>query len=391
MISCSQDFLNAMKAPIKEVYVKFEFYDSQMNYISEFTKNIVSSDSGTISVDSSRPVRRNFSFSLFSKNKEFVFGDDKLIWIDKRVKVFIGLKLKNGQIEYIPQGVFILSEPEDRNTLDGKVTTITGQDKAWLMSDKRGKMITETTISAGANIATVIKLLAAKVGETLFNFDEVTETVPYEITYQPNDNIYTAIEELALLAKCQVYYDVYGFLRLKKIDLNEFDQLPIVWNYKNDGIDRFYAGNIRKMDETNLANHIVVLGGSSQTAVCNYALTVTNQNPLWVDSPYSIEKIGRLTYFHNDGNPDPLLKTNDECLWRAKYELMRRLGYNENLSLSISPNFLHDVYDVIEITDNENNVEGKYLLESFSIPLNPQLMNCNCSKIVKVIEDWDFV
>ncbi|MFB5759115.1 DUF5048 domain-containing protein [Paenibacillus medicaginis] len=392
MINCSQDFLNALKRPIKQLYVKFEFYDSKMNYINEFTKQVTESDTGSIDVNGDDPVRRNFSFSMTNKNDEFTWGEQKLIWIDKRVKVFVGLKLANGNIEFIPQGVFILNEPKDYHTIDEKKTVVSGQDKMWLMTEKRGKFKYETTIETGANIGTTIMTLAGKVGETLFNFDRVTATVPYKITYQPNDSIYDAIEELALLAKCQVYYDVYGYLRLQNIDLNDFDSNPAVWSYiYGDENERFYAGNVREMDESDLANHIYVLGGSSNTATCSYELIVTEKDNRWKDSPYTIEKIGDVLYTHNDGNPDSLLTTNDECKWRAKYELMKRLGYSEKLSLSIAPNYLHDVYDIIKIEDPENNVTGKYMIESFSVPLSPDLMSCECLKYRKVIDNWDFI
>ncbi|MCY9599132.1 hypothetical protein PC41400_08095 [Paenibacillus chitinolyticus] len=389
---CSSDYLAALKSPIKQMYLKFEFYDAQMNYISEFTKQITAQDSGSISVDASRPVRRSFSFKLMNRKNEFNFGEDNLIWIDKRVKVFTGLKLRTGEIEYIPQGVFILTEPEDSHTVEGKITSLSGMDKMFLCTDKRGKFRTETTIDAGGNIGAIIRVLAQKYGETQFNFDPITETIPYTFTFQPSDNIYKAMSDLALLAKCELFYDVNGYLRLRKIDLNQFEQSPSVWMYVHgDPNERFYAGNVRKFDENQLANRIMVLGGSSQIAESRFELIITETNPLWKGHPYSIEKIGEITYEHNSGNPDSLLATNEECKWRAKYELMNRLGYAERVSLSLSPNHLHDANDVIEIEDVENSVTGKYLLQSFSLPLTPQLMNCECMKYRRVIADWNFI
>ncbi|OPH47628.1 hypothetical protein BC351_10590 [Paenibacillus ferrarius] len=389
---CSADFLAAMKSPIKQMYLKFEFYDSNMKYISEYTKQVTNKDSGSISLDGSRPIRRNFSFKLFNKKNEFNFGENNLIWLDKRVKVFTGFKVKSGIVEYIPQGVFILTEPEDSHTTEGKITTLNGQDKMFLCTDRRGKFRTETKIDVGANIGSVIKLLAQKVGETLFNFDSVAETVPYTLTYQTSDNIYKAISELAALCKSEIYYDVNGYLRLRKIDLNEFTQYPPVWSYSYaDPSERFYAGNVRKLDESNLANRIIVLGGSSQTAECSFEIVVTESNPIWAGHPYSIEKIGEVTYEHNSGNPDSLLSTTDDCKYRAKYELMNRLGYTEVVSLQISPNFLHEANDVIYLEDSENSVTGKYLLRSFSLPLTPQLMSCECLKYREVISNWNFI
>lgn len=392
MLPASADFLKVLKKPIKQLFLKFEFYDSHMNYIDEFTKQINKNDVGSISINIDRPVRRSFSFSLNNINGEFIWGEDKLIWINKRVKVFTGLKLTNGDIEYIPQGVFVLTEPSDSHNFEGKVTTINGQDKFYLMTDKRGKFLNQLTIETGTNIATAIKLIAQDAGETMFNFDDVTETVPYELTYQPEDNRYKAIKELADLAKCDIYYDVNGYLRLRRIDLNDISNYPAVWTFKyGDSTEKFYAGNVRRMDEQITSNHIIVLGGSSQTATARYELIVDETDSLWVDNPYSIQQIGDLLYYHNNGNPDGLITTNDEAKWRAKFELMKRLGYTEQVSLSIAPHWLLDGGDIIEIIDGENNVNGRYLIESLSIPLNPQLMTLECKKERKIIDDWDFI
>lgn len=390
MINASADFIAALKSPLKQFFLKFEIYDHKMNYLKEFSKSVTENDLGQINVDSSRPVRRNFNFTLFNKNNEFTFGEDRLLWIDKRIMVYTGLKTRKGEIEYIPQGVFVVSEPSDSSTTEGTYTTITGQDKAYLMTGNRGKFKYETTIEVGTKVTDAVRLLAGRVGETQFNFDIVNTTVPYTLTYQPGDSLYTALEELAHLAECEIYYDVTGYLTLKKIDLNGIEYEGAVWKYGEPN-DRFYAGNVRQMDESILANHIIVLGGSGQSATARYELVVTESDPLWKDNPYTIERVGDLLYFHNDGNLDSLVVTDDDAKFRAKFELMKRLGYTERISVSISPNYLHDVYDPIEIVDPMNNVFGKYRIESFTIPLKPELMTMQCAKFNKVIDNWDFI
>lgn len=392
MIPASGDFIRAMSSSIKKQRVKLEIYDNQMNYIREITQNVIRDSIGQISVELDRPIRRSFSFSLDNSKGLFGWGAEKLIWIDKRVKLYIGLELYDGQIEYVPQGTFILVDPEDTNNLEGKRVNITGQDLAYLLTDKRGKFVNETTLSEGLNIATAIRIIAEGGGIAQFNFDVIDKTIPYEIVYGATDSRWSAIEELAKLAQCDVFFDVHGRLRLKAIDLNSFQSEPPVWSFKyGDKNEKFYAGNVRKMDSTNLANHVVVLGGSSQTATARAEIIVTESNQLWKDSPYSIEKLGYTTYFHNNGSPDPIITTNDEAFWRAKYELMNRMGYTERVSLNLSPHYLLEAGDIIEIVDSENGLEGKYLITSFSVPINPELMTVNCYKQNQVINDWNFI
>ena len=682
MMHCSPEFIQALKNPNKEFYVKLEFYSNKMEYLDEFSKR-VADDVGQISVDMSRDIKRSFSFKLLNHDGLFTWGEDNLLWIDKRVKLYTGLKLWNGQIEYIPQGIFIVSEPSDTHNTSGKITEIMGVDKTFLYTDKRGKFINDQIIQEGTLITDAIRIIASHVGETLFNFDDIPDEedrhgrnyarVPYELNYSATDNRWNGIKELADLARCIVYYDVYGYLRLQRIDLNRFEQEPTTWTYQysKNIDDPFYAGNERKLNESNLSNWIRVLGGSGQSAEVTYDLvvdeeslydytitdstkrnfdngiytnTMYNSNPfyrfhglslgldgvnyskaentksdfqtgtlsnlyatddntlelvngqseghrilptinlstvnkigssqitwnfhtdyqgvikvetrfstnngstwsdwseqplggeivgltkgmsaiglqiqvkqiltrnnndaklgfssisihvnsayktsgsyisselvvpniekktkrtyvtfvqdlkddtninieirrrlgnntwsnwvvvnnddtidqftdevdisdftfqyrlnmstndvsvtpilreitfhaevegLWKDNPYSIQRIGRITHFHQEGNFDPLIRTTQEAKWRAKFELLNRLGYAERVSLNIAPNYLHDIGDIIEVVDENNSVQGKYMIDSMSVPIKPQLMTIQCYKYRKFLTDWE--
>lgn len=392
MIPCSDNFIKALTNPFtnKEVHLKIELYDSQMNYIDEISKSVTKNDVGNINIDISRPIRRSFNFSLDNSSGLYSWGESNIIWIDKRVKAYIGLKLADGSIEYIPQGLFILSQPQDDHQKDSSKLSVSGFDKAFLYTDRRGKFTNEQIIQQGVNIATAIKLIAQTEGETLFLFDEVTDTLPYELSYNQDSNRWQAMSDLAALAKSEIYYDVNGYLRLRKLDdLNNIQNYSSVWSFTIG--DNFYAGNIRKLDETNLYNDFIAIGGGSSTATVRDQLTVTESNPLWVGSPYTIEKIGRITYFHNSGNADPLLITTDECHWRNKFELMRKLGYSEAVDVSISPHYLLDGNDVVDIEDLVNNVTGRYLINKIDIPINPSIVTMSVSKEKHVITDWNSI
>ena len=151
MIQASPEFIEAMKQPIKEVYIKLEFYTKDMKFIEEFTKKVSKDDSGSIFVDRNRPIRRSFSLTLDNKNNEFIWGEDNLVWIDKRIKLYIGLKVADGTIHYVPQGVFLLTEHSDMHKLMMVKATINCVDKAYLFTDRRGKIVNELTIEEGAS------------------------------------------------------------------------------------------------------------------------------------------------------------------------------------------------------------------------------------------------
>ena len=390
MLTASENFLKALQNPIKELYIKLEFYTNTNQYLFEITKLVTQNDLGSLSIALDRPIRRSFSFVLDNSDGKFTFGENKIVWLNKLVKLSLGLKLNDNSIEYVPQGVFRLTNLSDSNGIDGKKAFITGVDKMSKYTDQQGQFVNQLTISAGANIATAIKIIAND--ETMFNFDTIIATVPYEITFQAGSSKYDAMKQLADLAMCQLYYDEYGYMRLKNINLNDISNYPPVWSFiYNDKSERFYAGNIRKLDTNNLSNHILVVGGSSQTGIVSYELKVDETDPIWTGNSYSIQQIGDYLYMWNNGNPDPVITTVDECKYRAKWLLMKKLGYSQKVSLNISPFYLLDVGDIIQIEDSSNDVTGRYLIESINMPLQPQLMSIECAKEIQIISDWNFI
>jgi hypothetical protein len=392
MYNASENFKKAMLSPQYKLYIKLVLYDHKMKFIKEITKQ-VTKDIGTLAISSDSPIRRSFKITLDNSLGEFIFGENNLIWLNKRLKLYVGIETWNIPLEWVPQGVYTIIDPEDNHLIEGKTATINAVDKAYFMTDNRGRFVNEFIIAEGAKITDTIKLIAGKVGETLFNFDNVTDTVPYEMTYGINDNYFKAIQELAAFAKCQVYYDANGYLCLRKIDLDEIDNSPISWNYDYGSInEKLYAGNTRKMDTSKLFNDIVVIAGGSTTSTKRYRLTVDENNAIWAGHPYSVQKIGWNTLNWNDGNPDQILVTQEDCKFRAKKCLMDSLGYDEQVTLNLSPNYLHDCGDVILIKDSTNGLTGnKYIINSISLPLAPSLMTMEVSRMKKVIENWDFI
>lgn len=385
LLNANSEFLKAMTMPIVQMSLKFDIFDSNDKYIETITQYITQDNIGHLIIDKSRPIRRSFSFGLDNSSGIFTWNQDKLIWLDKKVQIFIGLKYGN-DIHYVSQGVFYLTGFSTSHTNDGSKTYIAGCDKMFKYTDQRGKFTAPMTIQAGTNIAAAIKQVVAD--ETKFNFDSVSEVTSNDITFEIGSNKYDAIKTLANIAKADIYYDTEGYLRLKKIDLNDIQLYPVVWNYEyGNSQDRFYAGNIRIIQTDNLANHVIVYGGSSSTTINKYEIVVDETNPIWAGNPYSIQRIGDYLFLFNNGNPDPSLVTVDDCKFVCQKELMNRLGYSELVELAILPNYLLDCNDIIAIEDSSNGATGRYLIEYIDLPLLPQEMIIRGYKERMVISD----
>lgn len=388
MINASSEFVAAMVSPTVELYVRLELLDKTEKHIMFIEQKVSSNSIGDISVDASRDIRRMFTITLDNSDGQFTWSEGGLIWIDnKLVKLYIGLKTLSG-IQYVPQGVFVINQPEATHKPSANTVTINGQDRWYLLTGNFGKFINILTVNKGIKISEAVKTIATNAGITKMIIDDATATVPYDMTFQIGQNRGQALKDLTTKAftadgrEYEIFFDVNGYLRFTPVK-DPTTEAP-VWSYKINN-DTLYAGSSRKLDDTELFNHILVMGGSSNTAEFRSEVIITETIAKWVGNPYSTEKIGDRLFVWNDGNPDSNIDTQSQCDARATFELNKRLQYTDKTSFDLAPNYLHEANDIIEIIDEKNGVSGNYQLRTFSIPIKPKIISAEAWKVKKVI------
>lgn len=391
MINATDTFNNTMISSVNEVYIKIDLLNKNENVLKVIEHHVNSTDIGDISVDGDRDIQRMFTLTLDNANGEFTWAENALIWADlKRVKIYIGLRTPVG-IEYVPQGVFIITEPEAKHTLQTNTVTISGQDKWYLLTGNFGRFDHETTINKNTTIKEAIRILLQGAGITQMILDECNITLPYSFTYQIGQNRGEAIKDLCAKAFIDgqffysVYFDVNGYFRFEKFKDPTLE--ASAWQYKIEK-NTLYAGSSRKLNDSTLYNHIYVFGGNSQTASFRSELAIDETNPgNYPESAFafSIQKIGDRKYFWNDGNPDSNIDTQSQCDARAKYELRKQLQYSEEISFDLAPNYLHEVNDIINIEDPYNGCTGNYQLKRFIIPIKPKIVTASAIKVREVL------
>jgi len=364
MIVASQTFKEHLSSPINEVYAKIELLDKNENVIDDITTKAID---GSISVSKERETRRTFSISLLNDDNEFTWSVGGRIWLDKRIKLWIGLKINN-QIEFVPQGIFILTDMAASSSHTGeRIANLSGLDKWSLLSgDPVGKFTNHTTVEKGVKVSDAIKTISQGGGIDKFIFDDCDVTVPYTLTYDLGDSRGKAIKELADLAVYSIFFDVNGYLRFRpQVNL---ETMPSVWTYDKSDYT-LYAKSEKILDHAELFNKILVIGGSSQSGTVS-AIAQDDE----ADSPTSITNIGERLFLYNNGSPDPLITSTVLAQARADFELKNRLRIAERQPMEIMPNYLHEAEDVITLVDDWHNTNDKYELISFNIPLKPSAM-----------------
>ncbi len=366
MINCTQTLIDKLKSGRFKTNCKIEILDSNENLIEEITNYIIE---GSISVDKDRDIRRNFTLTLDNPNNKFTPGENNLVWLDKRIRIYIGVNLSGNTWEYIPQGVFVFNSPKATSKPGLRQVVLNGTDKmgSWK------KITTVLTIEAGVDIPTAIRAVLNGV-ETNFNFDDCTEVTPYSLTYQPGTEVKKIVKELADFITWDIAYNVYGELRFKPHPSN-INQVASVWTYQAENYT-LYAGSEKTIDDSELFNHIFVIGASSQNATVS--AEAKDEDP---NSPTSIPVIGDRLFLYNNGTADSLITTVELAQARADYELRKRMQYIEKQSIDMVSNFLHEEGDVITLVDSYTETDDKYELLKFDIPLKIDMMTAEAWKV----------
>lgn len=338
---------------------KLQVLDRNYNVLNEFTNEIMD---GQITCDNSRSAIRSFDIKLVNKSGQFTWGANNLMWLDKLFKVYDGVWV-NGAWEWIPQGVFPCSMPIATSDASGKFATeveFAGSDKMGYL----GKSELNITVTSGADVATAIKSVLSGI-ETMFNLDSTSgqATIPYDMSWPANTEYSKILGDIAGIITWEIYYDVNGYLRLHA-PIDPTTTAPLLTLSAQSGGFNLWAGAQRQCDDTDLANYIVVYGGSSQTATVSY--TLQDNDPT---SPTSIQRIGKRLYMHNNGNPDPVITTSALAQSRAQYEYKKRLQVVEKLNFKMFPVPFMEQDDVYQITDTNNGTSGKYQVVNFTLPL----------------------
>lgn len=353
-----------MVDPVSTVHVKIEILDKNEGFLTEITGQAID---GSISVDKERDVRRQFSLTLLNTDGRFTWSPGGLIWLDKRIKLYVGFETSKG-IEYAPLGVFLIESPTAVSRADGtREVRLQGGDK-WKLLDGAplGKFQLTENIAANVRVDQTIRFLLGKVGITNAMITEsASVVVPYTLTYQLGEPIGKAIKELADLVVYTTYFDVNGVFVFKPRMVDMTTQ-PSVKTYAKNRAKTVYAGGEKTLDESEMYNVVIAIGGSAQTFTVSSRKS--NDDP---NSPISTVNIGQRLFLYNNGAPDAIIKTQADADNRAEWELLKHSKIAERQRISLLPDYTIDVEDVITIQDDWTATDSKYEILRFDIALRP--------------------
>lgn len=417
-------YIAALKSNIVRPVFKIELMDFGENVFGELTQDISKDDSGSISINYQQGVRRSCSLTLVNVNENLHLQKGKYLiqenglWINTKFKLYIGIKVptstihkyemkynqtdkmlyednnnsillyrnarqvKDYDIYWFAQGVYLLTDPSILRDLSKKTITIQGIDKFGVFGSETNFNQTEGTylIPEGTTVKNVVL--------SILNFDKGNglpldvkspyiddivgqQKIVYDINKSPETHFADILIEIANMFACDIYYDVEGRLHLEKgNEQKDMADYASLWDY-SDKETEYFAPQI-DYDFKEVYNSIKVIGNNPASDLFEYVARNTDPS-----SPTRIELIGEKILYIESSFCYNLQRTKDF----ANYLLRKKSMIPLNLSFQSSFIPHLEVNNVITITDDYlNYFQQRFIIQSLSIPLTTKsLIDVECA------------
>lgn len=349
---------------MREVHIKVEILNHLDMPIDEVQGFAIG---GSIGIDNTTLIRRSLDLKFVSDSK-FDINEKGVLWINKRLRLWIGIRDFFDKVHWFNQGIFVIDNPQEDIGSDGESVTIKAFDKMHLFEEQ---VDSDIKIDAGTPLHEAVKAVGELAGETKFLIEASEFDVPYDLQFDVTTSKTEIMNKLIeLYSYNQVYYNLDGFLVFEQYKSRVDD--PFIWEFKGDA--DFRVSNSIAFDYSNVKNRIKVLGKMDEETALQpeYEIKIEGSK-----DKFSIDNIGEKILIIRDDT-----YTNEEqCKNRCKKEIEDHQNLATSFNISTIPIYLiNDVNKIIKVMYKEDEIVC--MVDKVDIPLlYDGLMSIQCHQL----------
>ena len=383
------------------LHSKIYILNFAMQTIAELSGNVL--DGATFTNDSQSDIRRTCNITIVPTDSTFDIATNKSIWIDKYVKIYIGIEdiHNNNNIVYTNMGVYLVDNPARNYDAITHTLNISGVDMMARFTGLRNGYLEGIPyqVPQGSSIKNAMTECVKLMGIKKYSIVEPSPTskVPNDISISVGGTVFDIMTQLRdINANYQIYFDVDGVFH--------YDMIP---SGKNEPVlidDKLWKNTLVSYNTSinfeSVKNYIEVYGKTDD----DYGVTpmgiAYDDNP---ESPFYykgtagiIRQVftgGEYDNIQGQGEPpsDPDIgiptweERSKDPKWmyydslaqqRANYELYLNCKLQDSVSINCIPIYFLDVNWIVEITlpikkqDGTEEEETRlYMIKSISTTL----------------------
>ena len=319
-------------------------------------------DTGKVTVSTSNAVRRSCEVHLTTDrtitNLVPDNGFDFLAPFGNQLKLYRGIEFADGTQEYIPLGVFVITEVAIGDTNEGVSMTIRGEDKSIIIS--RNKWTSTYQMTTGTLELSLTNLLQNRYPDIETNFP-VTNVTVNQVILGADGNVdpWNDAVMIAQLVGFDLFFDVNGICVMKQFPT--LDAATVVATYKEGNgttitkLDRTistketYNGVIYTVEGTQVTTPIRIEVWDEDTTSPTYRYGVFGSVPTFITTN--------------------LISTSIEAIKAATLLLNNYIGQQEQIRFDSIVDPSLDVNDVIYVKSVGAKVDRTVIIDAMEIPL----------------------
>lgn len=264
--------------------------------------------------------------------------------------------------EEVPLGVFVLTEVDVREGVDGAVMEVKGVDRSYLVA--KSKWYDPFTIANGTNLADAIGLiLTDRYSSVELDFPEVLNTVP-SVTLGLNsggsgDDPWSDVQKLASAGGYDLYFNGEGMAVLSPI-ADPTSVTPVESYEENQ--DAVLLNVARRLSTEQTFNGVVLTGEGTNVQPPVRAIA-------WDEDPasptYRFGRFGERPEFLSS----PLVVTGEDALVAATARLSQIKGAEENVEWEAITDPSLEAGDVVLIRNTGTRLDKVLVVDKLTVPL----------------------
>jgi len=339
---------------------------------------------GSVSVDSNSAVRRTCEVTLVTTRETANLVPDNdfdlLTPFGNELRLYRGVQFDNGTQEYVPLGVFVITEVGIQDTNDGVTIKLMGEDRSIRIS--RAKWTQPYQLPNGTLESALTDLLKNRYPDVELAFPVTNVSVNQVVLGSENSNDpWKDAVEIAELVGYDLFFDQNGVVQMQQFPTLDGSVVVALFvegfGTTITSIDRristkeTFNGVIYTIEGSEVATPIRVEVWDEDTSSPTYRFGVFGEVPIFIESN--------------------LLATEIQAV-RAAYSLLNTyIGKQEQITFSSLVDPSLDVQDVIYVKSNGAKIDRLVIIDSLSIPLNPEGEMSATARTVRIVASGEQV
>ena len=255
----SEKLYNMSKMSYRRIKLRVDLLSFSFQIVGNLEGNSIG---GSIKIDANADIRRVADISLVVTDSSFDVGEDKKIWLDKYIQIYVGMVDNEGETEWVNMGIYLIDNPTKTYNATTHTLSFQAYDLMSKMTGLRNGQLPgiPTLIPAGSSIRGSMASAVSQLGGfNRFIIEDNPQDVPYDIKIETGGYVYDIVSQLRDISpNWETFFDVDGVFHYQPINAYYNDEIIA----DSDILNLVITNIENSVDFENVKNVIEVFGKS---------------------------------------------------------------------------------------------------------------------------------